>query len=298
MQIRKSLEEMPERGLTVTVYGDPGIGKTTLANTAPNPLILDFDNGYHRASHAKHYITYTSWAEAIRDRAEIMHALQNDYDTLVVDTVGTAIELMQNYIVETQPALSRNTIKLWGETKKLAHEFFGRLKYMGKNIVYIAHAKIKEEGDTRRATPLIPGSTYDSILQSSDLIGYYTTTNNKHILTFDLTDNVVAKNCAGIVPRVLPDVLEMRNTLGDIITETKQTLLSRAKSQEMLLEVVERWTLEASKAKDPNTLFESLANAGLSQEIKRSVWGAITNTLAKRGFSYDAETKLFTPVKQ
>lgn len=297
MQIRKSLEEMPERGLNILIYGDPGIGKTTLANTAPDPLVLDFDNGYHRASHSKHYITYNSWGNVIQDKQDILTALKNDYKTLVVDTVGTGIELMQTHLLETSPALSKATMKMWGETKKTAADFFGPLKFAGKNVVYIAHAKVKEDGDVRRVVPNIPGSTYDTIMQSCDLVGYYTTTNNKHILTFDLSDTVTAKNCAGIAPIVIPDVMNMAGLLTGVIEETKAALIARAKNQEQGLEVVAKWTQAAEKAKDPNALYEQVSSAGLSSDVKRSVWFAIVQTLAKRGFAWNAEVKAFDKVK-
>lgn len=297
MQIRKSLEEMPERGLNILIYGDPGIGKTTLANTAPDPLVLDFDNGYHRASHSKHYVTYNSWGNVIQDKHDILNALKNDYKTLVVDTVGTGIELMQTHLLETSPALSKATMKMWGETKKTAADFFGPLKFAGKNVVHIAHAKVKEDGDVRRVVPNIPGSTYDTIMQSCDLVGYYTTTNNKHILTFDLSDTVTAKNCAGIAPIVIPDVMNMAGLLTGVIEETKAALIARAKNQEQGLEVVAKWTQAAEKAKDPNALYEQVSSAGLSSDVKRSVWFAIVQTLAKRGFAWNAEVKAFDKVK-
>lgn len=297
MQIRKSLEEMPERGLNILIYGDPGIGKTTLANTAPDPIVLDFDNGYHRASHSKHYVPYNSWANVIQDKQDILTALKNDYKTLVVDTVGTGIELMQTHLLETSPALSKATMKMWGETKKTAADFFGPLKFAGKNVVYIAHAKVKEDGDVRRVVPNIPGSTYDTIMQSCDLVGYYTTTNNKHILTFDLSDTVTAKNCAGIAPIVIPDVMNMAGLLTGVIEETKAALIARAKNQEQGLEVVAKWTQAAEKAKDPNALYEQVSSAGLSSDVKRSVWFAIVQTLAKRGFAWNAEVKAFDKVK-
>ena len=51
IKVYSQQDDLIYQGLNILIYGDPGIGKTTLANTAPNPLVLDFDRGSHRASH-------------------------------------------------------------------------------------------------------------------------------------------------------------------------------------------------------------------------------------------------------
>jgi replication-associated recombination protein RarA len=50
MKVYSANEIIESAGMVALIYGDPGIGKTTLANTAPNPLLLDFDRGAHRSS--------------------------------------------------------------------------------------------------------------------------------------------------------------------------------------------------------------------------------------------------------
>jgi hypothetical protein len=74
-------------------------------------------------------------------------------------------------------------------------------------------------------------------------------------------------------------------------------LIARAKNQEQGLEVVAKWTQAAEKTKDPNALYEQVSNAGLSNEVKRSVWFAIVTALNKRGYQWNADDKEFQKAK-
>ena len=44
--IKKPNELSVKQTLSALIYGQPGMGKTTLALSAPLPLLLDFDGGF------------------------------------------------------------------------------------------------------------------------------------------------------------------------------------------------------------------------------------------------------------
>ena len=48
--IRKSTELTIPQSVKSLIYGQAGMGKTTLALSAPKPLLLDFDNGVKRVN--------------------------------------------------------------------------------------------------------------------------------------------------------------------------------------------------------------------------------------------------------
>lgn len=57
---------MPQRPVIILLYGVPGSGKTSLANTSNNPLLIDCDRGADRAVNRQDTLSSSIW-EDIRD---------------------------------------------------------------------------------------------------------------------------------------------------------------------------------------------------------------------------------------
>lgn len=295
MKVFEKHQVVSSTGLIVLIYGDPGIGKTTLANTAPNPLLLDFDRGAHRASLGKKTVQFDSWNDLVENESELS-ILINQSDSIIIDTAGTLLESMNNYLLDTQPSLAKNGIKLWGELKKMFNDFFQPLKKLNKNIIFIAHAKEKEEGDIRIKRPLIQGSSYDLLMQSSDLVGYYTSTGNKRLLTFDLSETITAKNCAGIKPILVSDIPSMHSQMEDIIVQTKQALIQRSEDHDSSISIVQQWE-EIAKTVDPKSIYQMLTDAKIKKSEKTSVWAAIQQVMKTRGYEFNKENTIFELTK-
>jgi ribosomal-protein-alanine N-acetyltransferase len=51
------------------IFGPPGSGKTTLAQTTDSPLTLDFDQGIHRCANRRRAYRFDAWATACRPSA-------------------------------------------------------------------------------------------------------------------------------------------------------------------------------------------------------------------------------------
>jgi nucleoside-triphosphatase THEP1 len=297
MKVFEKNEIVASEGLIVMIYGDPGIGKTTLANTAPNPVLLDFDRGAHRASLGKKTIQFDSWQDVLENQEQLSQII-SEADSLIIDTAGTLLDSMSSHLISTQPTLAKSGIKLWGELKKMFSDFFLPLKSMNKNIIFIAHAKEKEEGDFRIKRPLIQGSSYDLLMQSCDLVGYYTASGTKRILTFDLSDTVTAKNCAEIEPIVIKSVPTMTNQLSEIIEKTKKALVQRNQDHSEAIQKVAVWE-ELAKTIEPSEIYQRLQDdKSIKKTEKTAIWAKVVQVMSSRGYEWNTTSKTFQEITQ
>src|SRR5690606_9551046 len=84
LKITRATDPIRVERLNVCLYGQPGAGKTSLAFTASRPLLLDFDQGAHRAAGRKDTVQVHHWG----DVAGIAAGDLSEFDTIIVDTAG------------------------------------------------------------------------------------------------------------------------------------------------------------------------------------------------------------------
>lgn len=107
--IKKSNELVIPTTVKMMIYGQAGMGKSTVALSAPKPLLLDFDNGVKRMNMAHleniDTVQVTSWSD-------VQQVLQEDlsaYQTIVVDTIGK----MMDFIITYKCGSRQPSIKDW-----------------------------------------------------------------------------------------------------------------------------------------------------------------------------------------
>ena len=149
--------------IRMLIAGYPGIGKSTLALSAPNPLHIDVDFGIDRIEprYRKPYIQPQSYDEILGDLTPIN--LQ-DFDTLVFDTGGKLISLMSLWAIKKDPKYGQRdgslSLKGYGFVGK---EFVRLMDYcfyeLQKNIVIVFHATEEKDGDNTRLRIKVEGQT-------------------------------------------------------------------------------------------------------------------------------------------
>src|SRR5690348_5642891 len=103
LKITKASEPITVDRLNICLYGQPGAGKTSLAFTADAPLLLDFDQGAHRAANRKDTVRVQSWGDVAGVGADDLA----DYKTVVVDTAGRALDALTADIIRRNPKAGR-----------------------------------------------------------------------------------------------------------------------------------------------------------------------------------------------
>lgn len=87
------------------IYGVPGVGKSTLATLAENPVFLDCEGGLDRVECAKYQhddwpedrTQIKTWQEFYDATREVYHS---DFHTVVIDTISAVQEIMERKILD------------------------------------------------------------------------------------------------------------------------------------------------------------------------------------------------------
>ena len=190
--IRKPAElEIPQK-IKALVYGQAGMGKTTLSLSAPKPLLLDFDNGIHRVNygHQTDTVQIHNWKEALDVLAEDLSA----YETIVVDTIGK----MLDYIITFVCPVGNPRIQDWGKINQEFSSFTRTAAALNKNIIYVAHRDVRKEGDDNVFVPALREKSYTAIVTELDLLGYVEAKGTTRTITFNPTSRNDGKNTCNL----------------------------------------------------------------------------------------------------
>jgi hypothetical protein len=185
------------------IYGQPGMGKTTIALSAPKPLLFDFDNGVHRVNFAHLDGVDTVQVTSYQDFLDVINN-ENlaPYETFVIDTGGKCLDFMSEYIIKNNPKMGKGngalTLQGYGERKGLFSSLVKRISLMDKHIIFVAHRDTKTEGDDTRYVPQFGGSSYDSLVTELDLVGYLEANGTERTLTFNPTSRNDGKNTCSL----------------------------------------------------------------------------------------------------
>src|SRR5690625_3193934 len=74
--------------LIAVIYGEPGIGKTSVSFTTGNPILIDFDGGIQRAANRKTAVRVDNW-EGVNSLIASKDFEKLNPQTIIVDTAGT-----------------------------------------------------------------------------------------------------------------------------------------------------------------------------------------------------------------
>lgn len=217
------------RPLVVVIYGRPGIGKTSLAFTANDPMLLDFDGGLARSVKRKKAVQFQHWADVQQFISEGRMAMVRG-GTVIIDTAKSMLDDFIGSHVISDPANRKKAGGIsqtgFGAMKEEFAWFLRETQKYQVDVVFIAHAVLKGEGQQAMTVPAMTGGSFDILLNKADLIGFMETRNNRRILDFNPADRHIGKNCAEFAPIDIPhfSATEYETLLADIIETCKQRM--------------------------------------------------------------------------
>lgn len=202
--------QMPEtmtftdKKFSMILYAAPGVGKTTLALSAPKPVLIDFDRGISRvkAYHRKATMVCKTYEEVL---ADIQSPEIADFETFIIDTGGAFVTYLQDWAMRTNPAQNRQkngalSPKGFGAVKQEFQRFTNQIRdVMQKNVIYVFHSDEQKDKDGNPIQRLLcEGAVRNTVWQPCDFGGYMQMIGNRRVVSFTPESEFFAKGCYGI----------------------------------------------------------------------------------------------------
>ncbi len=271
--------------IRLLIAGFPGIGKSTLALSAPKPLHIDVDRGVDRvqAKNRKDFIQPETYESLLEDLKSDL----SDYETLVFDTGGKLLDLMKPFVIRQDSKNGQKdgqtlSIKGYGAVGKEFQRLMDYAFYtLNKNVVVIFHAKEDKDGEATKLRILVEGSTKDNVWQPMDLGGFMEIYNNKRTIGFSNCERYFAKGTHGINGVIeLPD-LDNPNIPNDFLTKLFQKVNDNIKS-------------EANYFEEQNKEYEEVMNkiAPLIEKMTFETVDSVTETIKNAEHKLTSEKEL------
>lgn len=297
LNIVTSVQPLNVENIITFIYGDPGIWKTSLAFTAKNPILFDFDKGAHRAgAFRKDTVQIGSWNEVARFTAQDLQG----YDTIIVDTAGRALDMM----TDSLKGDSRNTrrdgqlsMQGYGKLGGMFTDWLKMLRGMGKDIVLLAHASEDKDGDNVIKRPDMVGGSKKEAYKVADMMGYMTMQQGQNgavrVLNFTPNHTYLAKDSGQIGNIIINSMTDAPNQLADIIQATKNhinSLSAEAAKAQQQLENLRNDLLDADTTSD---LDELKADLDKSHPLYKEMALSVMSRSKALGFIYDKSSDSF-----
>ena len=306
MIVKPSEMKFEGKKLFIIVAGVPGIGKTTLALSAPKPLLIDLDKGVDRVE--TRYRTDTDVVSSYEElRSDLEKADLSPYETIVIDTGGKLLEMLKPVVIARDQKNAQTngelSLKGYGAVKKMFNEFVSFVKSLNKHLVMVFHATEVADGETTKLRIRIEGKSRDEVWDSVDIGGFMEMRGNKRTIGFSNCDRYYAKGTHGIhgvydIPTLangnnntfLTDLIN--NVINDPTSDNKEF----TEYQELMRTLLPHIT-NADNAKLLNKAYDEVKKAEHKLTSKNELWNALNERAKALGLVYDKDRNVFDNAK-
>lgn len=207
MAIKKNTElKFNDKAFTLIIAGAPGTGKTTLALSAPKPLLFDFDKGVSRVR-AEHRGLTSEVASYEDFLADLETDEYKECETVIIDTGGSLVQLMQPWAKKQNTKAERDGRAMFGVIKSEFSRLTAQIRNDGKNVVILFHTTEVLKDDKVLTRLSCEGSVKDIVWTPADLGGTLFLRGKKRIMCFSPTEESFGKGCYGIRGEIeVPDL--------------------------------------------------------------------------------------------
>lgn len=297
LRILKSNEPLEVKNICIAIYSNPGLGKSTLGFSATDAILLDFDGGAARAVNRGDSVQVATWD----DVANITDADLAPFSTVVIDTVGRALDFLTADIIRRNPKHGRGgalTLPGYGALKSEFTGWLKGLRTMGKDVVLIAHSSEDKNGDDLLERLDVQGGSKQEIYKSADAMGRLSLVNSQRMLNFSPTDTSFGKNPANLKPLPVPEISTAPGYLGEVIATIKAALNRMTDEQKNRMSIIADWQATIAGLKtveDFNAMIPEIDKA--DKALHPTIKGMLHEAATAAGFTGNKKTKQYEKVE-
>ena len=195
--IKPDALDFSAKSFCMVLSGQPGLGKTTLALSAPDPLLFDLDNGIARVR-AEHR-GLTTINETYDDLLNDMQTSEyKECKSVIIDTGGSLVQLMQPWAKTQDAKAARDGRAMYGVIKREFDRLTAQIRQDKKNCIIVFHTTETQKGDLTVTRLSCEGSSKDIVWTPADLGAHMFMMGQKRVIGFSPTEEYFAKSCFGI----------------------------------------------------------------------------------------------------
>jgi len=154
MSILAKISKPADRPVIVTILGDAGMGKTSLAASFPNPIFIRAEDGLQAIplETRPDALPLLSGADDLWEQLQALITEEHNYKTLVIDSVTALERMFIQYVIESDPKKPKSINQAMGgygaglsavatmhQRVRKAAGILNERK--GMHVVFIAHAE-------------------------------------------------------------------------------------------------------------------------------------------------------------
>ncbi len=301
--IKKPTDKTNPRKHFLMINGFPGIGKSTLALSAPYVLFVDCDNNIDKVSiehRTADFIDTRSFSEMVND---LRNSDLSEYKTIVFDTGGAMIGMLKAELLKS-PSNRRKDgglkLQSYGIMKRQFEELIDFcMLTIQKHIIIVNHIVERTEQESTVYRIDVEGSSGKYMWQKAELGAMMYSFQGKTILDFSQGGNHFAKGGYGIsglveIPRLKPG--DPNNFVEKLFEQIDSTIEKEGELIEVYNDLMTSVRGLIDSAENGDSLDEILEQFSGFKWVFSSKREA--QTLLKRkahdlGFKYNATTKHF-----